>query len=511
MNTNDMTSNAQQGIVKKRKGLPLVWLLPVIAFIVSGWLIVKTILEKGPEITITFPTADGLEVDKTKIKYRDVEIGKVTTITITDDLQAITVTAELNPNTADYLKENTRFWVVRPQIGLGGVSGLGTLLSGPYIEVQPGDGAGQKHFTGLTRPPVLKEDNQGQHYVLEVKSLDGISPGTPIHFHGVVVGEVLGHQLSDDGSTIHLPVFINAPYDKFIHSGTRFWKDSGIDFTASANGFKLKTGPLVSMLSGGIAFSTPDKELDTDVSPKNTAFHLYDDYDQTRQVVYRNTLKYVMFFQGEVRGLSKGAPVQLRGIPIGKVNSVSLEIDEKTTDIQIPVVVELEPERVKQVNGHFEISDEKVVELLVEKGLRAQLQTGSLLTGELLVELDFHPDKPIRLTGNANRYPEFPTIPGSLDQFSDSAKAIMNKVAKLPLDDMIKEVDKTLVSVQGTLKTTDATMVAAQQALSTLEPGSTTRYQLEQMLQEVSQAAGSVRELADYLEQNPGALLSGKQ
>ena len=227
--------------------------------------------------------------------------------------------------------------------------------------------------------------------------------------------------------------------------------------------------------------------------------------------MYRNTLKYVMFFQGEVRGLIEGAPVQLRGIPIGKVVSISLEIDDQTSDILISVVVELEPERVKQVNGQSKNSDEKVVELLVEKGLRAQLQTGSLLTGDLLVELDFHPDNPVRLTGNTNRYPEFPTIPGSLDQFENSAKTIMNKVAKLPLNDMIKEIDKTLVSVQTTLATADTTLVSAQQALSTLEPGSTTRYQLEQMLQEITEAASSVRELADYLEQNPGALVSGKE
>lgn len=511
MNTHDISSNAEQGIVKQRKGLPLVWLLPVIAFVVSGWLIVKTMMEKGPEITITFPSAEGLEVDKTKIKFRDVDVGKVTAITITDDLKAITVTAELNPKTSDYLKENTRFWVVRPQIGLGGISGLGTLLSGPYIEVEPGDGSRQNHFTGLVKPPVIKEDHQGQHYVLEAKNLSGISPGTPIHFHGVEVGEVLGHKLSDDGNNIHLPVFINAPYDQFIHNGTRFWKDSGIDFTASADGFKLRTGPLVSMLSGGIAFYTPAKALESDVSPENTAFHLYDDYDQTKEVVYRNTLKYVMFFQGEVRGLIEGAPVQLRGIPIGKVISINLEINDQTTDILIPVVVELEPERVKQVNGQSKISDEKVVELLVKKGLRAQLQTGSLLTGDLLVELDFHPDTPVRLTNNSNRYPEFPTIPGSLDQFEASAKAIMNKVAKLPLNGMIKEIDKTLVSVQTTLATADTTLVSAQQALSTLEPGSTTRYQLEQMLQEITEAASSVRELADYLEQNPGALVSGKE
>lgn len=263
------------------------------------------------------------------------------------------------------------------------------------------------------------------------------------------------------------------------------------------------------MLSGGIAFYTPAIEQNATISKLNTSFHLYDDYDQTKQFVYRNTLKYVMFFEGDLRGLEEGALVQFRGIPIGKVIKVTLEIDQKL-ELRIPVVVELEPEHVKQVNGDSELSDEKIIELLVAKGLRAQLQTGSLLTGKLLIDLDFHSNSPVHLTKNTSAYPELPTIPGSLDQFSDSARAIMNKVAKLPLDDMIKEVDKTLVSVQTTLLTTNATLVSVQQVLNTLEPGSTTHYQLEKMLQEISGAAGSVRELADYLEQNPGALIEGK-
>lgn len=237
MTTNNSSLQASDTVLKKSKGLPIVWLLPLVAFIASSWLIYKSIIEKGPEITITFPTADGLEVDKTKLKFRDVEVGKVTAITINDDMKSISVSAEMDPQSADYLNENTRFWIVKPQIGLGGVSGLGTLLSGHYIEVDPGDGPSQRHFSGLTRPPVIKRNDQGKHYMLEAKTLDGISPGTPIHFHGVVVGEVLDHQLSADGNKIQLPVFINAPYDQFIHDGTRFWKDSGIDFSATASGF----------------------------------------------------------------------------------------------------------------------------------------------------------------------------------------------------------------------------------------------------------------------------------
>ena len=510
--------DASEVTINKKTELPLVWFLPLIALLVSGWLMVKSYNEKGPVITISFPTAEGLEVDKTKIKYLNVEVGKVTAISISDDLKTILITAQMNSTAAGYLNKNTSFWVVRPQVGLGGISGLGTLLSGPYIAIKPGDGSNEDHFTGLTTPPSLKNNAEGTHFILETNNLGSMKPGTPINFHGITVGEVLSHKLSDEANAIRLTVFINKPYDQFIRKNTRFWIDSGVDLSAGADGFKVRTGPLISLLSGGIAFRASAEDTVENIQPENSTFPLYDTYELSTQIVYQNTLKYVMYFNGSVRGLTVGAPVQLRGIPIGKVTEINLELDKKTAEIRIPVTVELEPERIKEVNNDNHISDKDIMERLINKGLRAQLQTGSLLTGQLLVDLDFHPKSKIVLSDNKSVYPEFPTTASSLDQFTHSANIIMDKVAKLPLEDLTVEANKTLQTLQGTSKaatvmldSTEKTMASAHQILSTLEPGSTTHYELEQLLQELTQAASSVKQLTDYLEQNPNSLIRGKK
>ena len=524
---NDFTDplDASEVTLNKKAELPLVWFLPLIALLVSGWLIAKSINEKGPVITISFPTAEGLDVDKTKIKYLDVEIGKVTAISINNDLKTILITAQMNSTATGYLNKNTSFWVVRPQVGLGGISGLGTLLSGPYIEIKPGDGEREEHFTGLTTPPLLKNNAEGTHFILETHNLASMKPGTQINFHGISVGEVLSYTLAEGENAIQLNVFINKPYDQFVRKNTRFWIDSGVDLSASADGFKVRTGPLISLLSGGIAFRTAPEDSIENIQYENSIFQLYDTYDLSTQVVYQNTLKYVMYFNGSVRGLTLGAPVQLRGIPIGKVTDINLELDKKTAEIHIPVTVELETDRIKEINDLNNISDKDIMTQLINKGLRAQLQTGSLLTGQLLVDLDFHPKSKIVLSDNKSIYPEFPTTASSLDQFTHSANIIMDKLAKLPLEDLTTEANRTLQSLQGTSKaatsmlvtakstldTTDKTMSSAHQILSSLEPGSSTHYELEQLLQELTQAASSVKQLTDYLEQNPNALIRGKK
>ncbi|GDX85285.1 paraquat-inducible protein B [Methylococcaceae bacterium] len=518
------TYDADDVKLNKKSELSLIWFLPLIAILVSGWLIYKSFSEKGEVITISFPTAEGLDVDKTKIKYLDVEIGKVTTININNNLKTIVVTAQMNNSSSDYLKDNTQFWVVRPQVGLGGISGLGTLLSGAYIELKPGFGEHKHDFTGLSNPPPLKANAEGKEFILETNNLGSMKTGTPINFHGISVGQVLSHELSAAADAIRLTIFISKPYDQFIRKNTRFWIDSGVDLSASADGFKVRTGPLISLLSGGIAFRASAEDGIEAIQPENTLYPLFDTYEASTQISYTNTLNYVMYFNGSVRGLTEGAPVQLRGYPVGKVLNVSLELDEKTTEIRIPVIVELQPERIKDVNPDIKILPQEIISQLIEKGLRAQLQTGSLLTGQLLVDLDFHPKSKITLNSSHSFYPEFPTTASSLDQFTHSANIIMDKIAKLPLENLTVEINKTLQglqgttaaatntlnSVKGTMGTADKTLNTAQKALSNFEAGATTHYQLEQLLQELTQAAGSVKQLTDYLAQHPESVVRGK-
>lgn len=525
--------------LNKRSELPLVWILPIIALLVSGWLIYKAMLEKGPSITISFPTAEGLEVDKTKIRYLNVEIGKVTAINIDKDLKTILVSAEINHTARNFLHERTNFWVVRPQIGLAGISGLGTLLSGAYIEIKPGDGHEERHFIGLETAPIVKHTQEGRYFIIETHELGSLRAGTPIHFHGVNVGEVTSYQLVAESGLIQLSVFINAPYDRFVRKNTHFWNDGGIDLSASAEGLKVRTAPLTSLLSGGIAFEASPEDDIAQIQPENSIFKLYGDYAQTTEIAIKNTLKYVMYFNGSVRGLTEGAPVQVRGITIGNVKSINLEIDEHSSAIRIPVVVEIGLDRIKEMNRNIAAKDEDLISDLVKKGLRAQLQTGSLITGQLLVDLDFYPESKPRDIIKTGTLPEFPTTASSFEQFSNSAKMIMDKLSKLPLYELTAELNKTLQTLQQTsnaatamlqtskttlntadkamhgvaktLTTADQTLSAAQQTLNTFKPGSDTQYQLQQMLQELTRAAGSIRQMADILEQQPEALIRGKQ
>ncbi|UOA09377.1 intermembrane transport protein PqiB [Methylobacter sp. S3L5C] len=518
--------------VNKNRELPLIWLLPICALLVSAWLIYKTVSEKGPEITISFLSADGLEIDKTKIKYLDVEIGKVSDIVINKDLKTISVTAQMDKESRVYLTNNTQFWVVKPQIGLAGVSGLGTLMSGAYIAIKPEEGEKERHFKGLNKPPVLETNAQGKKFILETTNLGSMGPGTQINFHGIAVGQVLEYALAKDADNIKLTVFVNAPYDQFIRTNTRFWIDSGIDLSAGADGFKLRTGPLAALLGGGIAFRASSDDKTADIAPENTPFQLFDDYDQSTQVIYQRTVKVVMYFSESVRGLTVGAPVLLRGIPVGRVTDINLEIDGKTAEILIPVVVEVEPDRIIVMNKQANMTVKDNIVHLIEKGLRAQLQTGSLLTGQLFVALDIFPQSKVEFHQNDTGYQEFPTTPNSMSHIVDSAQAIMDKISKLPLEAMTTEINKTLASLQSTskaatktlvtadgtlgsadktLQSADKAMNSAQKVLTTLEPGSTTQYELNQLLQELTQTASSVRQLTDYLEEHPDSLIRGKK
>jgi paraquat-inducible protein B len=260
---------------------------------------------------------------------------------------------------------------------------------------------------------------------------------------------------------------------------------------------------------------------------------LYDTYDESTQMAYSNTLKYVMHFNGSVRGLTEGAPVQLRGIPIGRVTDISLELDKKTAEIHVPVIVELEPGRIESINDDNKVSDEDVMGQLIKKGLRAQLQMGSIVTGQLLIDLDFHPETKNVVSGNLHsELPEFPTTASSFEEFTHSAQIIMDKLAKLPLDKLTVEMNKTLTSLQETSKaamsmlhTTDGTMAtakitltnasatikSAQSVLGNLEPGSTGYYEFHKLLQELTQASRSMKQLTDFLEQHPESLIRGKE
>ena len=549
--TND--TEQSQGIpeamkVPKRRGrLSIVWIIPIVAAIIGGWIAVQKILNKGPTITITFRTAQGLEAGKTKIKYNGVEVGTVTAIILSKDRKNVVATAQMAADSRDLLVEDTRFWVERPRISGGTVSGLGTLFSGAYIGMDIGKSKTERRaFVALSEPPVVTGDIAGRFFVLQSDDLDSLDYGTPLFFRRIQVGKVVGYELDKTGQKISVKVFINSPYDQYVNTETRFWQASGIDVSLSAGGVRVQTQSLASILIGGIAFETPAIAPVSAPAEENTVFKLFRDRSEAMKLPEGTAHDYILKFEQSVRGLEPGAPVEFRGVKIGEVVSVNVEFDPKTFKFSVPVKIRTYSKLHNMVNSDLSKLGEELneknfresVDRLVANGYRAQLQTGNLLTGALFVAFDIFPNAPKATVDWSQQPPVFPTVPGELQQIQQSLTQLTKKLEKLPLDAIGKnlletldtlntsllDVDKLLKGfesqvtpeLKGTLSGARRTLAAAERSLNSLDStyagqDAPVQQDLREALQEVARAARALRVLADYLERNPSALIRGKK
>ncbi len=533
--------------VAVRGGLSLVWLIPLIALVIGGWLAYKSYSEKGPTIQIAFKTASGLTAGKTEVKFKDVAIGKVVGIDVTQDLTGVLVTADLVAGAERYLTQGTRFWVQRPRITASQVTGLETLLSGAYIAIDPvqqGDTA--RNFVGLEEPPLFTTDEPGKQFVLRASTLGSLNIGSPVYYRDIQVGQVVGHDLDPDGRMVSIRLFVSAPHDAQVDTNTRFWNASGVDVSLTATGITVDTQSLLSVLIGGVAFDNPDTlEAAGQPAKENEVFPLYANRAEAHAKAYLRKERFKMYFAGSVRGLNVGAPVELRGIKIGEVLDIQLQLNADTAQFQIPVLVEIEPERIVVVGDESRFREGDAVDRMVAGGLRAQLKSGSLITGQLYVELDFHPEDRRQTVWSGEDFRIFPTVPSSLDVITDKVNGILDTVAALPLEQIgadlagamagakallaapellgaVKELDLTLKEVRKAAGAVDQSVLpklvsALEQVRVTLKSAdalvaadSTTAVELRRLMQELSTAARSVRTMADYLERHPEALIKGK-
>ncbi|MDD2501428.1 MAG: MlaD family protein [Geobacter sp.] len=528
---------------RRRSSAQLIWLIPVVALIVGLSLAVKAYIEKGPVITIRFKSGEGIEAGKTKIKYKDVQIGLVRSITIAKDRSSVLVTADLAKEAADFLKADTRFWVVRPRITGSSISGLGTLTAGSYIGMDVGKSKEDKtDFAGLETPPVVTMDMPGRQFVLHAADVGSLSVGSPLFYRHLQVGEVVSSDLDKDGETVMLRVFIRSPYDTFVRNSTLFWHASGIDFKLDANGMTVNTESLLSIVMGGIAFQTPDDFDEAPQAEQGRSFTLFSNKDEALKRPDSIVENYLLVFKESVRGLSVGAPVDLRGITVGEVTKIKAELDPASKNVTMVVQIRFYPERLKprsQASSEQKsIADShKLLDAMVKKGFRAQLKSGSLLTGQLYVALDFFPEAaPARI--NWSRNPALlPTIGGNMAQFQTSLMKIVQKLEKMPLEELTSDARKTVQSLDATLKSADKllknidttvvpetrlmmedvrkTLDGANKALAevkqTMATDAPLQVDLRDTLRELGKAAQSLRVLGDYLERNPEALLRGKK
>jgi paraquat-inducible protein B len=445
-------SDPRAPIVKRRRGISIVWLIPIVAALIGAFLAYRAYTEKGPTITLSFATAEGLEAGKTKVRYLDVEVGTVRTVAIGSDLKHIVVTAEMAPGAESYLREQTTFWIVKPRIGVGGVSGLGTLLSGAYVGLAPGEGAPTRSFTGLERPPPLDANVAGRRFKLTSDTLGSLSQGAPIFYRGIDIGQVLEYQLTPDQQGLEIGIFVQAPYSDMVRTTSRFWNASGIRVSTGASGIEVQVGSLQSLIIGGIEFDTPLQADAGEVAEAGASFPLYPDKNALLQAGFTQKIPFMVYFDGSVRGLSPGAAVEFRGIKVGAVSSVNLEFDPATARIRIPVRLDIEPQRL--LPGGLTKEDlatdrHQKMAKLVQQGLRAQLQSGNLLTGELFVDLTFPPNAPKAELDTSGPIPIIPSVAARVEALQASATAIVNKIAALPVDELVGSLTRTAGGVEA--------------------------------------------------------------
>lgn len=519
---------------KRRWGVSLVWFVPLVALIVGASLLVRSLLLVGPRIEIEFASAESIVPGKTEVRYKEVVIGKVESVALRDDRKHVIVTVRLDRASAGVAAEDTSFWVVRPRIATSGVSGLGTLLSGAYIGADVGTSALTKtRFVGLEAPPLVLRGEPGSIFVLKADDLGSLDVGSPVFHRRTRVGRVVGYALEADRDELYVNIFVEAPFQKLVTNKTRFWNASGIDLTVNANGLTLNTQTLVSVLAGGLAFEAPPNETAGTPATERNVFTLFDDRRSAMAPPDGPALPIRMVFEGSARGLAEGAPIDFLGVEVGRVRSVALQYDARRARFPVQVLADVYPLRLGPARAALlrdvpagENADAAMLQRMVDSGLRAQLRTGNLLTGQLYVALDFTAETRKATMRPVDGAYTLPTVPGTLSELQPQIASIVQKISKIPFDDIGTNLQKTLKSansaisqltpeaqqalaeVRKTLEKTQATLDDLDRNVS--DPNAPLQRNVEETMLELQRASRSFRVLADYLQQHPEALLRGK-
>ena len=534
----------------KRSRTSIVWIIPVLAALVGVGIAVQRIRSEGPTITIIFRSAEGIEAGKTFIRYKDVIIGQVKTVQFTEDYQNVEVTAKMSKRAAGLMVEDAQFWVVRPTISLAGISGLNTLLSGNYIGFQAGTSTVEDtDFIGLEKAPFVA-GRLGHEYRLKADDLGSLALGSPVYYRHLPVGQVVGFDLAPDGKSVDIQVFVSAPYDNFVSLGTRFWRVSGISVNVGANGLDVRTESLASLLVGGLAFDAPPFVHDTTAATSDAVFQLHEDRASAMKARDAMTRLYVLRFNESLRGLSVGAPVTYLGVQIGEVVDIGFDFEPERANIAPRVAITFYPERLlvfadpaqqARVEQHLKSDDRRrnafLQRMIDERGLRAQLRTGSLLTGQLYVAFDYFPKAPKASIVTKKGVAELPVVASGLVDLEAKLSSILDKIDRTPIEEIgiglkrdLESLDAALASAQKLVTRVDTELVpsikadleALHRTLGAMErtlknadatilgPDAPAQQELRDALNEFTRAARSMRVFLDYLERHPEAPIRGK-
>jgi paraquat-inducible protein B len=558
METHRAAAGAPTAARRRQRRIPLIWLVPLITALIGVWLAWDTFSKRGPTITIEFTNAGGLTPGQSQLKFKDVPLGTVKAIDIAPDLSKVVVTVETTREAAPMLTDKTIFWIVKPQLFAGRLSGLDTLLSGSYIGMMPSTAKGEAkhHFVGNPDPPILETSVPGTVFKLNTKRIGSISLGSPIFYRDIEVGAVLGWDLADMARHVTIHAFVRAPFDQYVHEDSLWWDASGISVKLESNGIKVQLESVKAVLLGGIAFATdPDRKSKT--AAPDQLFPLYANREAANNAGYGRKLQMVSYFEGSVAGLQVGADVTLHGLKIGEVTDLGLVFNPARQRILVPVHYTVEGDRVAGVAGQaVDVAPGAVAAEMVKRGFRATLDTSSLLTGTKVVALRYVPGAPPEELGHDGDIFIVPSSEtGGLDTITRSAADLLGKLNSIDfaaigkslagtakgLDDIVngEQLKKTLASLQVAVadaqnfmrklntdsgpalarlpeiaKSLDDSLVQINRLAASLNTGygDNSRFsrEIDRLLPQLNETARSFRALADLLSRHPEALIQGR-
>ncbi len=536
----------------------MIWAIPIIAIAIGLWLAWDTLSKEGPRIVVLFEDAEGLQAGQSQLKFKDITLGTVKSLEFTKDRRRVLVTIATNSLAEPFLTTGTQFWVVKPRLFAGNISGFSTLLSGSYIGLLPGDAAAkpERNFVGREEPPLLDADVPGHTFLLKTAQLGSVSLGSPVFYRGLSVGEVLGWDVADMAESVTIHAFVRAPFDSYVHDQTRFWNASGVSVKLGGTGVEMQVESLRALLLGGVAFETSNVGTKSEVSVENHEFPLFANQDAAKAASYSRKIPLLVYFSSSVRGLGPGSDVVLHGLKVGEVTGVRLHYDPAKDTVVAPVRLEIEPERVVGIGRKVFANTEEAVQALVSKGLRASLQSGNLLTGEMLVSLEFVPNAPVATVTTEDGAFVFPTTDsGGLSSLQASAGDLLRNVNAIPfasigqsLDALTKnmseltngpQLQQTLTGLAGMMSEAQSvlgkldtdmgpflkqlpeiatslqtTLKQSNQLMRSLDNGygNDTQFHrdLDRMMGQLTDAVRSFRALADLLTRHPEALVRGR-
>ncbi len=463
-NANLDNNTLETAVIKPMNTISRIWIVPIITALLGLWMVFHYYSNLGPLITIELTEAEGLEAKITKIKLRDVEIGKVESIKLKPSLDGVLVKARMSKDAKDLLVEDAKFWVVSTKVSHSGVSDLNTLFSGNYIEMQPGRSSEYSdYFKGLDERPITDPSTPGMHITLNSDEEFAFDTGAPIFYKGLKVGQIEDVYFNFDERVVYYNAFIKAPYHKLITHNTRFWDISGIRVDLKAQGISVKMGSLESLITNGITFGIPEGMPVGEPITERAYFDIFASYEQADAARYQQAIKYMLLVEDTVRGLNIGAPVEYRGVRVGRVESAQFLAGQATDmsldEVKIPVVISIQPGRIglPDTEESLKLIDKQMNRWL-ENGLKAKITTGNILTGSKIVELH-HAAKNEQIAHQQHYEKQFfndlqviPTEPDNFAKLAQKTSDFISHLAQLPLDDLANSTNTMLTELALTAK-----------------------------------------------------------